>query len=879
MNFAIQRHLLNMTLVALVGLGCQPPPPSSRPQLVRLTRVDAGVECAEGGALIAIGFDDGSNAGIAADGVLQEGEVAQVTPVCAGAPGRPGRPGELGPAGPDGVTGPPGPPGPTGFADAGDVRLASPLVRVDSEDPSAQCAFGASVLKVGIDDGREAGVAFDGLLQPGEVRAEQRTCRTAPDPSRVATVGLTARVPNSTCRAVATGMSQGLALERVLAPLAFARPVAMIQPPNDSTHFFVLEQTGRLKWVDTSGSTPSATVALDLSSRVAMGFEPGMLSVAVHPLWPTRRDVYVSWVRVHLSGYQVVLSRYQAQPSSIPLLTPVTEVELLAIGRRTPEHNGGDLAFLADGTLLMSVGDGNDNPALAAQDPRNLNGKFLRINVDATDARRGTLYAIPSNNPFIDGGAAPEVWATGFRNPWRFDVDSLTQQVWAADVGFLSWEEVNRVQPGANHGWPFREGRQCLINELTQSSDCPDAGGLTFVDPLFAYGHANGCSVTGGKVYRGSAIPSLQGRFVFGDFCLGNLWALETSAPHDNRWLTKTPLLVSGFGRDNAGELYVLDWDSGHIHKLVPRAASLPAPKLSQTGCADAVAPWRSAAAGIPYTVNASFESGPVTKERVFYLPDGEGIFVAANGDWVFPTGSVISKQFRHNDRLVETRLMMHSYDGGWVGFSYRWNDAGTDADLLTDGAEGTFDSLRWRYPDRGQCLHCHTAPSNYTLGLRTEQLNGLNWYPSNRLWANQLATLNRIGAFQFSLTSTPEQLPRMPDPFDETAPLEARARAYLHTNCAHCHQPGGGGYGIADYRWNRTLAQMNICNAIPISSTFYLPSARLLAPNQPAASVIHERLSRTDHYQMPPYRPGPDERGRALISSWIQRIASCPPQ
>jgi glucose/arabinose dehydrogenase len=746
------------------------------------------------------------------------------------------------------------------------------LFRTEALAPGSLCNFGGVAVVAGADDGRGGGIAGNGVLETSEVQVSQPQCATQADPNLIKPLGLLQRPTNLSCLANETSMSQGVTLERAFGDLSFDRPVAMVQPAGETQKFIVAEQGGRLMWVDTSGASPVMTPILDLSARVAQGFEPGLLSVAVHPGWPARREVFVTWTRQAGPSHQVVLTRFTAAATAVPTLG--AETEFIWIPRDQEQHNGGDVSFMADGTLLMSVGDGNDWPATNAQNPNTLNGKFIRIDIERPDLVRGKYYSIPPDNPFASS-PAPEVWALGVRNPWRFDIDPQTQQVWGADVGFLSWEEINHYQAGKNYGWPLREGKgQCLNGERT--SAC--APSPLYEEPVVAYSHTQGCSVTGGKVYRGAGVPALAGRYLYGDFCLGTIWGVDLEG-RQSRWFLETNLLISGFGRDRAGELYVFDWGTGAIHRLVHATPHVMPARLSQTGCVDPSDATQPAAGAIAYAVNASFESGPnVSKQRYFFLPEGQTIFVANDGEWVIPPGGVVMKVFRQSGRLVETRFLLRNRDGAYNGFSYRWNAAGTDADLLTDGASVTSFGTPWAYPDRGQCLHCHTAPANATLGLDTPQLNTLGWYTQTGSWSNQLRTLSAVGIFANQLSGTPEQYPKLPSPHDTSQPLEARARAYLHTNCSGCHQPGGGGYGSADYRYTTPLAQMNVCNVSPISTSFDVVNARLLVPGDPSRSVIHARVSRNDHYRMHPYLPEPDERGRQLLAQWITSLGSCPP-
>ena len=279
-----------------------------------------------------------------------------------------------------------------------------------------------------------------------------------------------------------------------------------------------------------------------------------------------------------------------------------------------------------------------------------------------------------------------------------------------------------------------------------------------------------------------------------------------------------------------------------------------------------------------PYTVNAPLHTGEsICKERYLYLPPSGQIFAANDGKMVVPAGTVLMKHFRDGTRLIETRFMMRHQDGEWSSWSYKWNDEQTDAVLLTDAEQRTLDSGEtWTYPNRGDCLHCHTRPVLRAIGLEIAQLNRVSYFPTSGRWANQLATLAALGRFQNALPAPPLALPALAEPRHTTRSLNDRARAYLHGNCAFCHQPGGGGYGGADYRATTALAMTGACNAMPIVSGFGLPNARLIAPGAPQSSVILRRLTVNDAHRMNPYRFAVDEFGVAMLRDWIGTLKDC---
>jgi len=300
-------------------------------------------------------------------------------------------------------------------------------------------------------------------------------------------------------------------------------------------------------------------------------------------------------------------------------------------------------------------------------------------------------------------------------------------------------------------------------------------------------------------------------------------------------------------------------------------------PTLRATGCVDPGDPLRPAEGLIPYAPNAPFWSDGAEKERFLALPDGGRITVGPDGDWTFPVGTVLVKHFSHLGRRIETRLMVRHADGDWAGYAYRWNDAQTDATVLRGSeARDLPGGLRWYYPSRAECLACHTTGAGRTLGLETAQLNGDLRYARTGRTANQLATLDHLGLFAAPL-GAPAALPRLVDPYG-TAPAADRVRAYLHTNCAQCHRPGGTGRGPGDFRFATAPAAWGVCDVAPTAGDLGVAGSRLLAPGDPARSVLSLRLRATGIHRMPPISSNVvDRAGAELIDTWITALRACP--
>jgi uncharacterized repeat protein (TIGR03806 family) len=306
------------------------------------------------------------------------------------------------------------------------------------------------------------------------------------------------------------------------------------------------------------------------------------------------------------------------------------------------------------------------------------------------------------------------------------------------------------------------------------------------------------------------------------------------------------------------------------LHKLVPGSA-LPNPiksLLSQTGCVSASNPAQPAAGLIPYTPVAGFWSDGANKTRWMAIPDNTRITVEADGDWTFPPGTVLMKHFTLNGSLIETRLFMrHTDTGNWGGYTYRWNAEHTDAALVSGGLTETIGAQDWTYPSEAQCLQCHTSGAGGSLGLETRQLNSSITYPATGRSGNQLTTLQEIGMFANALTVQPAY----PDPADTTQATDARARAYLHTNCAQCHRPGGGTAVNLDLRFATAIASTNACNVAPSSGDLGVGGSLIIAPGDASRSVLYLRMNRRDANQMPPLASHVvDTQGAALLQQWI---------
>lgn len=336
------------------------------------------------------------------------------------------------------------------------------------------------------------------------------------------------------------------------------RPLAVVAMP-DGQRMLTVEQAGVIRVLQNGGLL--ADPFLDITSRVGSGGnEQGLLGLALHPDYAKNGFFYINYT--NKSG-NTVIARYNVSANDPNKADPNSEKVLLRQDQPFPNHNGGSMVFGPDGYLYMGLGDGGSagDPHGNGQSTNTLLGKILRI-----DVNNGDPYAIPSGNPFASGGGKPEIWAYGLRNPWRFSFDRLTGDLYIADVGQNLWEEIDFLPSGTpggtNFGWNYREGKHSY-------SGTPPAN-LQLTDPVVDYSHGFGCSVTGGYVYRGQALPEFRGIYLFADYCSGRLWGLMRGA--DGNWQSQELLQakwnVTSFGQDNNGELYAVDQSSGSILRL-----------------------------------------------------------------------------------------------------------------------------------------------------------------------------------------------------------------------------------------------------------------------------------------------------------------------
>jgi hypothetical protein len=466
--------------------------------------------------------------------------------------------------------------------------------------------------------------------------------------------------------------------------------------------------------------------------------------------------------------------------------------------------------------------------------------------------------------------------------------------------------------------------------------------------PTVEHPHSEARSLTGGLVYYGDRFPELRGAYIYGDYSTGKIWAIRHDGKRAkwHREIADTSLQITAFAEDPRGEILIADNrgnGEGGFYTLEPTPKDVKRPvfprRLSESGLFRSVKGHEVQPGLIPYSVNAQLWSDGAHKERFIALtgPDAKIDVTPARG-WNFPDGTVLVKSFAleteegnpASRRWVETRFLTRQ-EGEWVGYSYRWNEQQTDAELVSaKGADRTYrirvprsaeypDGVRkqvWHYPTRAECMSCHTRAANFVLGPNTLQMNRLHDYGGTR--KNQLEVLEQLGVLRVNypqeaqdalraearargmseeqanayvakqasrggqrqagtstlLTQSPARTPRLADPYDTKADLDQRARSYIHSNCAACHVEAGGGNAQMELEWTTPADKMRVLDVKPLHDAFGIREPRLVAPGDPDRSVLLRRIDHRERGHMPPLGTSRvDTAAVELVREWIRRM------
>jgi putative heme-binding domain-containing protein len=745
---------------------------------------------------------------------------------------------------------------------------------------------------------------------------DEEAARADPPPRPV---GLPARTPWTSSRLVGSpDPPPPYRLERAFPKLTFTNPVLLTRAPVGN-RLFIAEQAGKIYSFPNDQAADRADLFLDTTKlgswdRDKVQGVEAVYGLAFHPKFAVNRYCYVCYVLRAPPGRPPLadgtrVARFRVTDTDPPRCDPASETIILTW--LAGGHNGGDLHFGPDGFLYISTGDATDpNPPDGldtGQDLSDLLACILRIDVDRTED--GRPYAIPPDNPFIKTpGARPEIWAYGFRNPWRMSFDRATGDLWVGDVGWEQWEMVYRVRRGGNYGWSVMEGRQPVRPESRR-------GPTPILPPAIDFPHSEAASITGGYVYRGRRLKDLVGAYLCGDWMTGRVWATRFDGERivSHREIARGPLRIVAFGEDHDGELYLLHHhEQGTIHQLVPNAVkdhSADFPRtLSATGLFAAVRDHRPAPGVVPFSINAEQWADHATAERFVALPGTSTVRVydtrvhVPGTPWFsatvfFPPDGVLVRTFSlelergnpQSRRRIETQIL--HFDGTeWRGYSYRWNEEQTDATLVpAAGQEVTFTIVDphapggrrkqiWRFPGRAECLQCHNPWAGQTLAFNLPQLDREHDYGGTT--DQQLRTLQHVGILTPLRKEGEKDVPapfrvpyRLVNPHDPAADLNARARSYLHVNCAHCHQPGAGGTAEINLLYDAPL-EPKALEVRPVQGSFGIPGAFILAPGDPYRSVLYYRMAKLGPGRMPHIDSQVvDEAGLRLIHDWIRQL------
>ncbi|MGQ0635626.1 MAG: PQQ-dependent sugar dehydrogenase [Planctomycetaceae bacterium] len=708
--------------------------------------------------------------------------------------------------------------------------------------------------------------------------------------------------------------------------LKFKTPTVLTSAPA-TDRLFVAEGSGTIVSLARDPDLTQGDLFLDVNEVIKRRADndeierEAIYGLAFHPKFTENRYCYVCYVvhyrdntrNPHLEGTRV--SRFTVDRNDPPQCDLASEKPL--IQWLQGNHNGGCLKFGPDGFLYIATGDGAipypPDERNVGQDVTELLGSILRIDVDREQP--GLAYAIPADNPFVAlEGARTEIWAYGLRNPWKFSFDRKTGQMWAGDVGWELWELVFNIHKGDNCGWSIFEGPQQIKTEVPR-------GPTPIVPPVLSIPHTEGASITGGYVYRGKKFPDLYGNYIFGDWETHRIWGINVDGEKvgEKRELVEPTVRIVDFAEDKEGELYLLDYDDGSISTIVPNpppAVPVKFPRrLSESGLFASAGEHRLAPGVLPFAVNSERWADGAVVERFVGVPGSEpirkydrarpipGSMLARTVE--FPKDSVLCETYSleaepanvSSRRRVETQVL-HFNGRDWYGYTYEWTEDQSDAVLV--GSEGKSKTLTladsaapggkrqqtWRYGSRMECLRCHNPWTESLLGFIIPQLNRDCTYGG--VTANQIEIFRQIGLLlevpdeitadgnsSSSRAPTPAaQLPKLADPFDPKADLNARARSYLHANCSHCHRFQGGGSSFVHLLYDMPLQDMRGIGVRPAQGTFGIHDAKIIAAGDPFRSALYFRMSKLGPGHMPHLGSSVvDHRGLELVHDWIRQL------
>ena len=635
------------------------------------------------------------------------------------------------------------------------------------------------------------------------------------------------------------------------------RPVEAFPIPEKDNSLIVAELNGNIWALSLNDSGTSLQSRQRLREAIA---DERLYSIAFYPAGGEPTDLLAVIHRRNPDGSrhnQLVRFPWHGADEEL------TE-ETLILQWPTAGHDGSDIEIGRDGMVYVTSGDGQapGDPANSGQRTDDLLGSVLRIDI------REAPYRIPADNPFVGvTGVRPEVWAYGLRNPFRMGQD-IEGRLWIGDNGEDLWEMLHLGQPGANYGWSAFEGGRPFrplnlggpVSEITL--------------PIVTRPHSEARSLVGGPDYQGNQFPELREKILYGDYTTGMIWAFSwdaqarTAGPSE--WLTQAPSFL-GFGATGEKEPIILGNDGGlyRLERRDPNAVSQTFPdRLSATGLFRSI-PSHSLASGVhAYTIATPRWADGAEAWRFIALPEGGRLQPFRNRAWTLPDDSVAGLTYHVDGKPVETQLI-HFEERTWRFYTYAWTPDGSDAELVpAEGKTGVApDGAAWRFPSQAECRMCHTAQSGFLLGFTPWQVPEAT-IEDNPTLSN--AIRRRVDHDFAPFPTWSGDVPSDP------AAVEPLARAYLHTNCAHCHREGALG-GRADFQLLGFLEnhELGALHARPQLDITPHPENRIIAPGAPHRSALIQRMQSTDGGRMPLLgSTKPDQKGLELLEAWIANLA-----
>ena len=656
----------------------------------------------------------------------------------------------------------------------------------------------------------------------------------------------------------------------------FQKPVELSNAPTTDS-MFLLEQGGKIFELESEDDAEPRLLG-DLSKHHDEFMSA--YGLAFHPNFESNRQIFVCYIyKSDDMDVGTVLAKMRLSKEK-PLRIEPDSKQVLYTWRRGG-HNGGSLQFGPDGYLYISAGDSEapfpPDKLKAGQDLTNVLSTITRIDVDRTEKEKS--YAVPADNPFVKlPNARPEIFAYGFRNPWRMAFDRETGDLWVGDVGWELWEMIYCVESGGNYGWSIVEGPQSID---------PDGkrGPTEIIPPAAAHKHTESRSITGGQVYYGDRLPELRGEYIYGDHVTGRIWKLRKNGDkfEGPTQIAREPIQVICFGQHRNGEIYIVDYQ-GTVHRLVrnEREQNAEFPQtLGASGLFTAAEKHELAEGVLPYEIIAEPWMDGATASRFVAIPGQQqiGVYTARGGhanwdgkhpgSWKFPENSVLGKTISYKGRRIETQLM--HYDGqAWLAYTYLWNAEQTDATLAEDRSKTITIDLgdekkHWSISNRGDCMVCHSNANDMLLGFKPSQLR-----KEIEGHEDQLGHLYEMGLFE----QEPKREKTLVSPHDDSANLQDRARAYLHLNCAHCHRTQGGGSVPMNAVYSADNKATRMLDERPSQGDFGIDDARVVAPGDPYRSVLLYRFAKLGPGHMPKLGGLEiDQQGATLLHDWIASL------